>query len=368
MRPRVLILVSVAFVITCVASHLYNLDRVAVHVSTKQEAPGFVVRMCIVGHVRTFALEPAYESIYKCVYQALLLGEETENNVDVSFVLTRSDISSNGANMGAQTYVDEEALQYAISIFHPSSVRMLSNSSCAEYKRVWETSTCVESAGFFQLANIHQCFTESKRLYSHYVRVRPDSFFAARLPPLASGVGLLETWLKADAPASDQFFLFSRDMFISWWNKTIVRLLSDPAVRDLCCPEYTIFNDVAVHQNFKIQGCLLRTPFTLQCWRGEHLESIESMGIVKALASRLNCTSNKSVASNIVTIVDSTIVDGRRISCAPCQNVSSEINGAVDRAQMPMPLCEADCRKCRADTPVRGRSGVGPAGESVQFT
>jgi hypothetical protein len=51
------------------------------------------------------------------------------------------------------------------------------------------------------------------------VRLRPDSFLAEPAPPLESFAKdcVITTWLKADAAASDQFWVMRPPVLASWW-------------------------------------------------------------------------------------------------------------------------------------------------------
>lgn len=249
-----------------------------------------LVRLCITGHVRTFVLPQAHLSIYNNVYLALR-NEQQGTVVNVGMVLVRLDDKiSTGARHGARTYVSSSALDEAIQLFQPSTVHLLNRSSCVDYINEWGTDTCVESSAFLQLANIHQCFVEiDDVVFTHYVRVRPDSFLAS--PVKLHTHPTVETWLKKDAPASDQFFMFTRELFVEWWNASVASLLKNHSVLlQHCCPEYLIFTGVNVSQNSAIEGCLIRTSHQLACWRGADLSDSFAQHVLSKLADYSNRT------------------------------------------------------------------------------
>ena len=119
-----------------------------------------------------------------------------------------------------------------------------------------------------QMALLHRCFESNYDPgYDYYVRVRPDSYFSAPIPSLLSmQPASVTTWLKHDAPGSDQFFIFERELYFTWWLRVIKPRVLKGTFSSF--PEFDIFPpSVSVSQRSDIFGCLLRDSHRLQCWR-----------------------------------------------------------------------------------------------------
>ena len=105
-------------------------------------------------------------------------------------------------------------------------------------------------------------------IYSHIIRVRPDSFFASPLPPLSSFlVSAVSTWAKFDAIGSDQFFIMPTTLYRTWWLAYVVPLVNKGEIRKAA--EYSLFRTdlVKTNQEYNIKGCLLRCANKIECWR-----------------------------------------------------------------------------------------------------
>jgi hypothetical protein len=163
----------------------------------------------------------------------------------------------------------------ALAVLKPIRRVVVKKSNCKELRKVKQlpNSSCWEKKGWLQISWVDECFADSDRNdFSHYIRVRPDSFFSDELPDLRLlPENMVTTWPKVDAPGSDQFFIVPRHLYVNWWKKKIrsglaTGLLSDGSVSN-CCPEYEIFSGVQVNQDFNIKGCLARDQMRLHCWR-----------------------------------------------------------------------------------------------------
>ena len=219
--------------------------------------------LCIVGGLRSFALEEAHGSIHRNVFSAL----SSTASVDVNmFLVYEMDSQSTGAKQGAQPCYDNVELSKAIQSFKPQVVRIIRRSTCEEFDKAWKSSHCTSSKGHRQISLVHKCFTERKHEYAYYIRVRPDSFFAKPIPALDSiDKHAVTTWLKHDAPGSDQFFIFPHLLFHSWWQRIVKQKVDFGTFS--CCPEYEMFHGQNVSQRRDIYGCLLRSSHELSCWR-----------------------------------------------------------------------------------------------------
>jgi len=235
--------------------------------SGQSEVDDKTTLMCLVGGLRSFAHKQAHQSIIENVFLAL----GGPKSVDVHIILAYEiDDGSNGAyNGGAQACYDNRKISHAIEFMQPNVVHILRRGSCSEYQSVWKGAHCMHSNGFIQMALVHQCFAaNTERVYKYYIRVRPDSYFSKPIPSLGSlQPGTVTTWPKFDAPGSDQFFIFPRELFDSWWMLSIKQRVESGTFS--CCPEYDIFSSVQVSQRQDIFGCLLRDAQQLQCWRSE---------------------------------------------------------------------------------------------------
>ena len=106
---------------------------------------GKTVLMCLVGGLRTYALEQAHKTIHEHVYMALGGPKNVDVGVVVSYLL---DADSRGAKNGnTAVCYDNWNISRAFNSLQPKSVQILEASTCTEYKKVWNASHCDNSKG-----------------------------------------------------------------------------------------------------------------------------------------------------------------------------------------------------------------------------
>jgi len=255
---------------------------------SRRESTGNEVLMCLVGGIRSYAYRQAHGSIHEKVYLALGGPKHVDVGIVVSYLM---DSDSNGARNGkAQVCYNNSNIFGAFRSLHPKRVTILRENSCAEYTRTFNQSHCTSTKGFMQMALVHQCFVSNfEPNYKYFVRVRPDSFFSDPVPQLQSlQPAAVTTWLKYDAPGSDQFFIFSHELFDTWWLKVIKPRIEKGTFS--CCPEYEMFSSVNVSQRSDINGCLLRDSRTLSCWISENAHSADDMRLQLDSFPYVGCT------------------------------------------------------------------------------
>ena len=158
------------------------------------------------------------------------------------------------------------------------------------FEKTFPDTTLYESANsYYQLAWLDECFQladKAGKSYDYYVRLRPDMFWMDPLPDINSlEKDVLYTSTKIDAPMSDQFMLFSREIYTTWWKPVIRKHLTDGfPLKDkwtICCPEFFLFDEYKgkKQQLETTRTCLARNETYCQCWHEECLD--EEEGIFK---------------------------------------------------------------------------------------
>ena len=239
----------------------------------RRRAPPPRVKVCIVGGVRSFTLPVVHASIRTNVIEPL---RSYAARVDVTAYLLRSDSGSRFQQQStnrkaAPTPCDLTAVLRAL---RPVRHVDIGGSTCEEFRAAAgrpcrPNPTCPQcTQAWLQVAWIDQCFRDGSDNYTHFVRMRPDSYFASPIPDLRfTRADAVTSWLEHDAKMSDQFYVVPRQVYQTWWIKEVRGRLLRGSFRSPF-PENIIFRSVAGVQATEILGCLARNRVTLSCWRG----------------------------------------------------------------------------------------------------
>lgn len=242
--------------------------------SESQTGDSKSVLICMTGQLRTFG----YTAAYKSMLQNVVFPLSTEASVETRFILSYNDGESDPTRR-IIPFFNNSRIVSAIKEFNPTSVTVMEESSCAAYNHIGNgtaSSPCYEIGGWLQLAWVNLCFDEGRQAgqnrFTHYMRMRPDSFFASKLPSLRTfPTNVVSTWIKSDAKGNDQWFLFADQMYDSWWATQISKQISSGSGLKGCCPDYEIWPSGQVQQRHDVDGCLLRSLKSIACW-GADLE------------------------------------------------------------------------------------------------
>lgn len=203
--------------------------------------------VCMYGSIRTF-VDPKLREKYKLNFTKSIsnLGE-----YDVFVLLIRQ---ANGVNHRSRlhencklTKQDLEAM--LIDIFGKKLT----------YFKVYDNNDSLfptKSEHAKQLWGIDEVFFTANKhdYYDFFVRIRPDFYWHQSFDHTVLNQTHVVTSIKSDAPASDMFFIISKQLYNDWWVKTISQLkytLTD-------CIEYTIFKNVRKLQHHQIHSSLMR--------------------------------------------------------------------------------------------------------------
>ena len=249
------------------------------------------VLVCIVGGARTLAVPAVHESIRVHVLESLRASAE---RVDVVSLLIDDDSDAPAFNRGGgsanatRCHGDPTtALKQLGPLVDDLRIK---KSDCAHFRTVADDRTadrrsgggargvtparCVDDSLWLQFAWIDMCLRRGMKLaetkdrstkHSHFIRMRPDSFFAGPLPDLRHfPLDRVTTWLKHDGVGSDMFFLFTRKVFHTWWVREVRRKLTQGVFRE-CCPEECFKGVKVSHQDRQLKGGLPCTCTGRQC-------------------------------------------------------------------------------------------------------
>lgn len=114
----------------------------------------------------------------------------------------------------------------------------------------------IESPHAKQLCGIDEVFNiaNKHRDYDFFVRIRPDFYWHKSFDHTVLNRTHVVTSIKSDSPASDMFFIISKQLYSGWWVKTIL-----PKIQTVNGPiEYIIFRNVNKIQHKQINSSLMR--------------------------------------------------------------------------------------------------------------
>ena len=106
----------------------------------------------------------------------------------------------------------------------------------------------------FSIANKYGC--------DFFVRIRPDFYWHKSFDHTVLNHTHVVTAIKSDAPASDMFFILSKQLYDDWWVKTIPQKIctaNGPI-------EYSICNNVKKLQHKQIHSSLMRNKKQIDTW------------------------------------------------------------------------------------------------------
>jgi hypothetical protein len=192
--------------------------------------------LCIVGSLRTFGLPQVGHSFAKNIINSI--GTE---NLDTFAVISFSD-------KRRVSCPDEEAVSSNLKIINARSVKFVYDSSCKSYRQHTGRGHCVDDNSFLQLSWIDYCFqlaVDSPASYTHFIRMRPDSYMLQPLPPLHTLVmpDAVTTARRNEDTANDMFFMFNASHFDFKGS-----------------PESFMFRGVKLVISAEIKVCLVRSP------------------------------------------------------------------------------------------------------------
>lgn len=208
---------------------------------------GVKLAVCMYGSIRTFT-NPELRLKYKENFMSSIT--KLNHTVDVFAILVRNP---NGQNNRSRTnvtcslsYTELEEMVY--DVFGKCSHFQVIDDNKELYPTASPPSKQLRGIdSVFQIANRHD-------KYNYFVRVRPDFYWHHPFDHTVLIPDTVVTAVKSDAPASDMFFVLPNSLYHTWWQREV-----EKNKEQLRCPiEYTIFNNVKVHQHKQINSALMR--------------------------------------------------------------------------------------------------------------
>ena len=263
------------------------------------------VKVCIVGGVRSFVLPVVHESIVRNVVAPL----RTYADVDVVAYLVGG---AAGLHDPGTVMIDLKcnvSVAAGLAVLRPNATILIEGGGCEHFEKqtgkpCMEHASCEDcTQGWLQTAWVDECFKQGGDNYTHFIRVRPDAYFASPIPDLrVLRKDAVTSWLKSDSALSDQFFVLSAQLYRSWWTKKVRKqYLAKPF--EFKFPHSVLFRGVPSVQSAAVEGCLARNLTSLYCGRGVYGDAVIGRKFVEESRRRCFDQSDGAVKRGLSTLL-----------------------------------------------------------------
>ncbi|CAE8603804.1 unnamed protein product [Polarella glacialis] len=289
--------------------NLPNASNFELRTQNRSSGPALPSALCIVGNIRTFPL--VYSSIERFakqnalhVYMVLQLGE-TKGSTWLKY---EADYFGAKTEEVITTKLTQEAenrsSRQSMDIRRVAVVRY---GGCKEYlskfaktQKMLPHKDCKETPSHSQIVWTRTCFEmvlQSKIVYDHIVRIRPDVGFFGDLKLAKYRRKMLHAGLRREEPptAGDWLYFLDYSNLKSWWARVEKQAAANSDQWPY--PDFFLFRGVQM-QRHHFPAVIVRSSSMAECCRGLEEEGVQDAKAGKRLAKECSDALKQKAFSN----------------------------------------------------------------------